>query len=162
EISLAVRVREPVVLSVTLTVRVPADNAPLAGKVALESLEVMPTVSVLLTRFQFASTELMVTLNAVPAPCAVGDPVLPAAVPGAAVSPGIRICILVNAPEFTVMEGLVLAVLVPSVMSVAVTVQFPAVLLVRLKFPVPATNAALAGRRSLGSAQVMPTVWVLV
>ena len=102
EISLAVRVREPVVLSVTLTVRVPADNAPLAGKVALESLEVMPTVSVLLTRFQFASTELMVTLNAVPAPCAVGDPVLPAAVPGAAVSPGTSNCNFTNAVALTV------------------------------------------------------------
>ena len=52
----------------------------------------MPTVSVIeLTRFQFASTALTVTLNAPPAVCAVGVPVLPVAVPGAAVSPGRRI-----------------------------------------------------------------------
>src|SRR5438034_930837 len=98
----------------------------------------MPTVCVLLTRFQSASTDLMVTLNGVLAVWAVGVPVLPVVVPGAAASPGIRTSSLVNALALTVMDGLVLAVLVPSVISVAVTVQLPAVLLVRLKFPVPA------------------------
>src|SRR5439155_1414581 len=117
---------------------------------------------VLLTRFQAASTERMVTLNAVPAAWAEGVPVLPVALPGAAVSPGTSNCNLTNAPTFTVIEGLVLAVLVPSVMSVAVTVQLPAVLLVMLKVPDPAANAALAGKTSLGSAQAIPTVCVLV
>ena len=42
--------------------------------------------------------------------------------PGDAVSPGINSCSFVNAPAFTVVDGLVFAVLVPSVMSVAVTV----------------------------------------
>src|SRR5207247_2386390 len=146
------RVWEPVVLRVTLAVRVPADSAPLAGRMALESLDVIPTVWVLLTRFQAASTERMVTLNAVPAAWAEGVPVLPVALPGAAVSPGTSSCSFTNAPTLTMIDGLVLAVLVPSVMSVAVTVQLPAVLLVMLKVPDPAANAALAGKTSLGSA----------
>src|SRR2546425_3642553 len=106
--SLVVTVCEPIVLSVTLAVLEPADNAPLAGKVALASLDVIPTVCVLLTRFQFASTELTVTLKALPAVWAVGVPVLPVAVPGAAVSPGTSTCNFTNAPVFTVTEGLVL------------------------------------------------------
>ena len=65
--SVAVTVCEPTVLRVTLTVRVPADNAVLAGSVALGSLEVTPTVWVLLTRFHRASTDRIVTLNELPA-----------------------------------------------------------------------------------------------
>ena len=42
--------------------------------------------------------------------------------PGEAVSPGISNCSFVNAPAFTVVDGLVFAVFVPSVMSEAVTV----------------------------------------
>src|SRR5207237_981742 len=119
----------------------------------------MPAVSVMLdTRFQLASTALTVTLNAAPAVCAVGAPVLPVALPGEAVSPGARICNLVNAPTFTVMGGLVLAVLVPSVMSVAVTVALPAVLSVTLKACVPALRAAFAGKVALLSLEVIPTV----
>src|SRR5438552_9663521 len=111
--SLAVTVCPPAVLSVTLAVRAPAVNAPLAGSVALESLEVMPTVCVtVLTRFQFASTALTVTLNAVPVGWEVGVPVLPVTLPGAAVSPGTSTCSLTNAPTLTVMDGLVLEVLV--------------------------------------------------
>src|SRR5438034_7908111 len=100
--SVAVTVRLPAVLRVTLNVFVPADNAALAGRVALESLEVIPTVWVLLTRFQFASTALAVTVKAVPAVRAVAVPVLPVAVPGAAVSPGTSNCNLTNAPAVTV------------------------------------------------------------
>src|SRR3989441_1494748 len=100
--SVAVTVWEPTVLRVTLTVRVPADNAPLVGSVALESLEVIPAVCVLLTTFQLASTALTVTLKARPAVRAVGAPVLPVAVPGAAVSPGTINCNLTNAPAVTV------------------------------------------------------------
>src|SRR5690348_16708207 len=83
--SVAVTVCEPRVLSVTLKLRVPATSAALAGKVALLSDDVTPTVCVTVeTTFQFASTALAVTLNAAPAPCDVGEPVLPVAVPGAA------------------------------------------------------------------------------
>src|SRR6185436_7189123 len=112
--SVAVTVWEPIVLSVTLTVRVPADKAPLAGRTALESLEAIPTVWVLLTAFQFASTALIVTLKAMFAACEFGAPVLPVGVPGAAVSPGTNTCNFTNALALTVTEGLVLAVLVPS------------------------------------------------
>ena len=121
--SVAVTVRLPAVSSVTAKVCVPATSAAFAGSCAFASLDVMRTVSATeLTRFQFASTAFTVTLNAVPAVRAVGVPVLPVAVPGAAVSPGSRICSFVNAPGFTVVAGLVFAVFVPSVMSVAVTV----------------------------------------
>ena len=54
-----------------------------------------------------------------------------------------------------VMEGLVLAVLVPSVESVAVTVRVPAVFMVTLKVWVPARSAALPGRAALVSEQVI-------
>src|SRR5712691_6228566 len=94
----AVRVALPPVRRVTLRTRVPKERVALPGKVALLSEELIPTRSVtVLTTFQLASTPLTVTLKAVPAVCAVGVPVLPVAVPGAAVSPGARICSLVKA-----------------------------------------------------------------
>src|SRR5438552_4037861 len=117
--SVAVTVCEPMVERVTLTVLVPADNAPLDGSVAAASLslEVIPTMSVaLMIKFQLASTALTVTLKDALAVCAVGVPVLPVVVPGAAISPGTRICNLAKAPGLTMMGGLTLAVLVPSVM----------------------------------------------
>src|SRR5437773_1023917 len=160
--SVAVTVWEPTALRVTLTVRVPAANAPLAGSMALESLEVIPTVWVLLARFQLASTALIVTLNAVPEVAALGVPVLPLAVPGAAVSPGTNTCNFTNAPAFTVTDGLVLAVLVPSVRSLAVTVLLPAAFKLMLKVRGPATSAALAGRTAFASEEVVPTVSVMV
>src|SRR2546430_764060 len=161
--SLAVSVALPAVLNVTLKVFVPETKAALTGNVALASLEVIPAVSVMLvTRFQLASTALTVTVNAAPAVRAEGAPVLPVALPGEAVSPGARICNLVNAPTFTVMGGLVLAVLVPSVMSVAVTVRLPAVLSVTLKTFVPATSAALAGKGALGSRGGVAPGWGVV
>ena len=67
----------------------PLTNAALAGKTALVSEAVSLTVSVtVLIKFQFASTALTVTMKAVPAVWAIGVPVLPLALPGAAVSPG--------------------------------------------------------------------------
>src|SRR5947208_15071758 len=82
---------------------------------------------------------------AVPAVCAVGvAAVLPVAVPGAATSPGNRICSFVTAPEFTVIAGLVSGLMAGVVMSEAVTVALPAVLRGTLKFLVPPTSAALA------------------
>src|SRR5438034_7090842 len=87
--SLAVKVALPTVLSVTLKVFVPDTSAALEGRVAVPAEEVMPTMSeMVLIRFQLASTALTVTLNGVPAACGLGVPVLPLAVPGAAVSPG--------------------------------------------------------------------------
>src|SRR5207237_3082957 len=162
-LSLAVTVRLPAVFRVTLKFFVPATNAALAGNVALTSLEVIPAMSlIVLTKFQLASTALTVTVKGVPAVWAVGVPVLPVPVPGAAVSPDTRSCSFVNAPAFTVIDGLVLAVLVPSAMSLAVTVRLPAVVSVTLNVLVPATNAALAGNVAFTSLEVIPAVSVTV
>ena len=53
---------------------------------------------------------------------------------------------------------MVLAVLVPSEISVAVTVALPAVLSVTLNVLVPATSGALDGRAALASLVVMPVL----
>jgi hypothetical protein len=64
--SLEVTVAVPVAFKLTLKGPVPASNAAFGGKVAVASLEVIPTISVaVLTRFQFASTPLTVTLKGV-------------------------------------------------------------------------------------------------
>src|SRR6266851_5167056 len=83
-------VAAPPVLKVTplVNVLVPATKAALAGSTAFVSVVLIATVSFVLTRFQLASTALTVTLNGVPAVSTEGVPVLPAADPGAAVSPG--------------------------------------------------------------------------
>src|SRR5262249_10902109 len=138
----AVTVAVPAVFSVTLATLLPLTSAPLPGSVAFASLEVIETVSFVLTTFQFASTAFTVTLKAVPAVSAVGVPVLPLAEPGAAVSPGVNSCSLAKAPAFTVTDELVFAVLVLSLISLAVTVELPAVFSVTLKVLVPLTNAA--------------------
>src|SRR5437879_217796 len=110
--SLAVTVALPAVFSVTLKAFVPELSAEFAGKAALLSDDVIPTLSVaLVIRFQLESTALTVKLNAAPAVCAVAEPVLPVAVPGADVSPGARICSLLNAPTLTGIDALVLAVI---------------------------------------------------
>ena len=82
----------PAVLKVTLKEAVPLTNAALAGEVALGSAKVMATVSLVLTRFQKLSTALTVTLKAVLAAWAAGDPLFPVTVAGAAVSPGTSSC----------------------------------------------------------------------
>src|SRR5205823_103194 len=134
-------------------------RAALDGNTAFASLELTATASTtLLTTFQFASTALTVTLNAVPAVRAVGVPVLPFVVPAAAVSPGASNCSFTNGPAVTVVEGLVLAVLLASVTSLAVTVWLPAVLKITLSVPVPETNAELGGRTAFASEDEMPTV----
>src|ERR1044071_7174155 len=144
ETSEAVAVWLPAVLKVTLKVFVPEIRAALAGDVTFVSDRLIPAVSVtVLTRFQLASTALTVTVNAVPAVRAVGVPVLPVAVPGAAVSPGANNCNFTNAPAFTVTLGLVLALSVPAA-SVAVMVRVPAVLKVKLEsVRVPETRVML-------------------
>src|SRR6266516_4660545 len=93
---------------------VPPTSAALAGRVALLSDEVIPSVLLtLLTRFQLSSTALTVTLKGAPADWAAGVPVLPVAVPGAAVCPGARIWSFVNAPGSIAINELVLLVTVP-------------------------------------------------
>src|SRR5439155_15654917 len=100
--SVAVIVRVPAVLSVTLKLPLPAARAALAGRPALLSDDVIPTRSVTVgTMFQFASTALTITLKAAPDVWALGVPVLPVLVPGAAVSPGARICNLTKAPALS-------------------------------------------------------------
>src|SRR5262245_11360528 len=91
----------PAVFNVTLKDFVPLTSAALAGNVAFASDEAMATVSLVLMTFQKVSTALTVTLKAVPAVCPLDVPVLPVAVPGAAVSPGTSICNFVNAAGLT-------------------------------------------------------------
>src|SRR5438445_1459 len=68
----------------------------------------------------------------------------------------------VNCAVLTVMAGLVLAVLLPSVRSLAVRVKLPLVLKKTGKFCVPDANAALAGRVAVVSLAVIPTRSVTV
>src|ERR1041385_4479060 len=133
-------------MNVTLKVCVPPLKTALPGIVALPSVEVNPTVSLAeLTGFQFASTALTVTLKGAPAARSAGVPVFPETVPGAAISPGTSSCNLANAPAPTATGELVIAVFVPSVTSVAVTVVLPAVLSVRENVLVPLDRLAFAG-----------------
>jgi hypothetical protein len=91
--TVAVTVGVPEVHRVTAYDFVPDDSAALEGKVAAESEDVIAIVCVADdTKFQFASTAFTVALKEVPAVCAVGVPVLPEEVPGAAVSPGSSTC----------------------------------------------------------------------
>src|SRR2546422_2206515 len=127
--SLAVTVRAPAVWSAMLKAWLPPARVALAGRTALASDEVIPTVSVaLVIKFQFASTALTVTVKAVPAVCAVGLPVLPVGLPGEAVSPGARIWSLVNALTRTWMDGVVEVWSDGWITSEAVRVALPAVL----------------------------------
>src|SRR5690348_9255149 len=96
---------------------VPAANGDGEGRTALGSLELIVTVSFVMIRFQFASTAFTVTLKEAPAVWGDGEPVLPLVVPGAALSPGARTWSLLKAPTFTVVSGLVLRVLAPSLAS---------------------------------------------
>ena len=96
----------------------------------------------------------------VPAVCAAGVPVFPVVVPGAAVSPGTSIWSFENEPAFTDIDGLVLAVFVPSLASVAVNVHEPTVLNVTLRLAVPAAKAVLEGNIGLGAVLVMATLSV--
>src|SRR5712691_7443345 len=120
----------------------------------------MPTVSVAPTGFQSASTALTVTVNAVPEVRALGVPVLPEALPGLAASPGSRSWSFANAPAPTVVDGLVSELFEPSVASVALTVDEPAVRRTSAKVFVPATSAAGAGGVAFVSLVPIETVSV--
>src|SRR5439155_1114554 len=154
----AVTVALPAVLRVTLKLLLPLTSAALAGNTALPSLELIATVSLVLITFQLASTALTVTLKALPAVCAIGVPLLPLPVPGAAASPGTSICSLLKAPPLTAIAGLVLLLIPVCVTSPAVSVALPAVLSVTLKLLVPPTNAALGGKTAFGSVELIATV----
>src|SRR5260370_33211113 len=126
---------------------------------ALASGGLIDTVSdAVVTRFQLASTALTLTVNALPAVCPVGVPVLPVALPGEAVSPGASTCSLLNAPAATVIAGLVLLPTAGCVTSATVTDALPAVLSVTLDVLLPQTNAALAGSAAFGSVEVICVV----
>src|SRR3989442_1234115 len=162
--SAAVRVKLPLVPKKTVKLCVPDASAELGGKVAVESLAVMPTVSVtVFTAFQLASTALTVRLKLLKAICGVGVPVLPLAVPGATVSPGARSCSFAKAPALTVTAVLMLAVSVPAA-SVAVMVHVPPVLKVKLdKVRVPEANVRLPAAAPLSSAiAALPSELVMV
>ena len=66
-VSEAVTVLLPAVFAVTLKILVPLTSAALAGKAAFASLELIATASLVLIKFQFASTALTVTEKAAPA-----------------------------------------------------------------------------------------------
>jgi len=106
--SVAMRVKLPFILKKTVRLVVPETRAELGGSVAVASLAPRPTASVTeLIRFQKAST----AVDRHPKPLltiwALGVPVLPVAVPGAAVSPGTSSCSLVKAPGLIVTLALV-------------------------------------------------------
>ena len=85
---------------------------------------------------------------------------MPVEVPGAADSPGTRICSFANAPRLTVIAGLVLAGFVTSVPSEAVTVALPAVLRVMLNDFVPSASSASSGKAALESDELIDAVSV--
>src|SRR5207247_11256949 len=126
-------------------------SAALTGKVALVSLELIATVSLVLNKFQFPSTALTVTLKAVPATAEDGCPTLPLEVPGTGVSPGASSCNFANAPGLTVNGGLALGGLLPSLRSLAVIVQLPTVVWVTFYVLMPEAKPVLEGSTALGS-----------
>jgi hypothetical protein len=95
----------------TLNVPTPDANAALPGRTAVPDDEVIPTVGFAdVTTFQCASTARTVTATVLPAVTALGVPVFPVDVPGAADSPGRRTCSFVAAPALTVTELVVCVV----------------------------------------------------
>src|SRR5262249_15557693 len=133
-----------------------------AGRTAFGSLEVIATVSLVLMTFQLVSTALTITLKAVPAVCTAGVPVLPVALPGAAVSPGTSSCSRAKAPGVTVIAELVSGVLPPSVLSEAVSVWLPMVFSVTLNVCVPEESGAAPGSDAKPSLEAKLTVSVTV
>ena len=97
----------PTVRNVTLKLLVPEIRAASAGSTALESLDVMWIVSLVLITFQLASTPFTVTVKTTLELWMIDVPVLPDPVPGAAVSPGTSNWSLVNDPALMVNEVLV-------------------------------------------------------
>ena len=134
--SVAVTVVGPPVSGVTENVRLPATSAAEGGRRAAASDELIATVCVEATGFQWASVAMTVTVKAACAVWVDGVPVRPVGEPGAAVSPGATTSSRSKAPAATAMLPLVpvfdepatLTVCVPAVLSVAppVNVWVPA------------------------------------
>ena len=94
--------------TVTVNVPTPEESAASLGSTADDADDVRPTVGFAdVTRFQLSSTALTVIDTVLPAVTAVGVPVFPVTVPGAAVSPGSSTCSFVAAPALTVTEPVV-------------------------------------------------------
>ncbi len=89
-----------------------------------------------LAKFQLASTLLTVMVVAAPAVCVVGVPDLPVALPGDAVSPGIRTCSFVTAPALTIVAAPIFGVIGEPLVSVAVTDQPDALAVLKVKLKV--------------------------
>ena len=105
--SVAVTVVGPPVSGVTGNARLPATSAALGGRTAAASDDVIATVCVDETGFQWASVAMTVTVKAVCAVWADGVPVRPVGEPGAAVSPGTTTSSRSKAPAATAMLPLV-------------------------------------------------------
>ena len=88
----------------------------------------------------------------------MGVPVLPEAVPGAAVSPGSKTWSFTKDPTPTATAELVPAAMPGLVTSLAVTVQLPTVRFVTVTIMVPPDRAPLAGSTALASLEVICTV----
>ena len=111
ETRVAVNVGVSFAFTVTVKAPTPEDSAASLGSTADEEDEEIPTVGLAeVTRFQLSSTALTVTATELPALTAVGVPVFPVTVPGAAVSPGSSTCSFVAAPALTVTEPVVCVV----------------------------------------------------
>src|SRR6185436_12189695 len=155
--SVAVRVKPPLALNATVRLVVPAARTVLGGSMAVASLELRTTVSLtVLTRFQKASAALTVTAKELPTIWALGVPVLPLRLPGAALSPGTSNCNWVKAAGLTRMLAelvlvrplllklrlMVLATLWDRLAKVATPLRAVA-LKVPCKVPLPALRAAV-------------------
>ena len=140
----------------------PPLNATSADKLACESEDVACTVLVVLTTFQFSSTALTVMLKESPAIWPVGAPVLPLVVPGTGISPGISTWSFTKAPELTAMMGLLSGNLLPSVMSVAVTVWLPAMLNFTLNVTRPDSGSSGARCRPRAWLGISPSHGALI
>ena len=115
-------------------------------------------MSLVLIRFQLASTAWTVTLKALPAVSAPGVPVLPKVLPGAAVSPGTSNCSLAKIPALAVTAELVSGAKPAWVTSLAVTVQLPTVLSVTLLVRAPGYQRDITGKAALASLEVVATM----
>ena len=158
--SVAVNVGVPAAFTVTGKVPVPDESAAAAGSMAVTDVDVIATSGVADdTTFQWSSTAFTLIEIESPAVAAVGVPVFPDTVPGAAVSPGISTCSFVALAGFTVTPALVPGdtLGVPET-RVAVKVGLSFAFTVAVNVPTPDTSAASLGSTADDDDDVMPTV----
>src|SRR5256885_17242453 len=101
-------------------------------------------------------------LKGPPAPSVFRYPVLFVCVPGAAVSPGANSCNFTNGPALTAIDGLVLAVLAPSVRSEAGKGCEPGGLHVARQICVAGTKGGVAGQAAVAARGGKTTLSVAV